>query len=66
MKKRERERGGQQRRMRNPPSRLPLGELLLPQDYYYYCYCYYFCSAVQKLSIKKSSRTAITSHDDNH
>jgi hypothetical protein len=52
--------------MRNPPSRLPLEELLLPQDYYFYCYCYYFCSAVQKLSKKKSSKTAITSHDDNH
>ncbi len=65
-RERERERGGPQRRMRNPPSRLPVEELLLPQDYYYYCYCYYFCSAVQKLSIKKSSKTAITSHDDNH
>ncbi len=70
-RERERERGGPQRRMRNPPSRLPLEELLLPQDYYYYCYCYYyyyyyFCSAVQKLSITKSSKTAITSHDDNH
>jgi hypothetical protein len=65
MKKRERERGGPQRRMRNPPSRLPLEEQLLPQDYYC-CYCYYFCSAVQKLSIKKSSKTVITNHDDNH